>query len=240
MIEPTAPENEKARLQALLEYEVLDTLEEEDYDNITQLASAICETPISLVSLLDDKRQWFKSHHGLEVSETPKDFAFCAHAIVDPTATLSVEDARLDERFKENPLVKGDPRIVFYTGVPLVNPEGFPLGTLCVIDRKPKLLDEDQIRSLRALAKQVVNLLELRKANRSLTIYNRKLDEFASAVEGELGSPLNDMASLTSLLYSVYSDKLDDDGTDILNKLKDTSQHLRKLISALLEARQEL
>lgn len=231
---PEIPSNEGERLRALLSYEVLDTLPEKDYDNITQLASVICDCPISLVSLIDDKRQWFKSHHGLEATETPKEFAFCAHAIVHPGMVLTVQDSRLDERFSDNPLVTDDPRVIFYTGVPLVNAEGFPLGTLCVIDQKPKLLSQNQIKALRSLAEQVVNLLELRKANLALSAYNLKLEEFADAVQGELGSPLNNMTSLTSVLESVYSDKLDENGRELLRKLNQTSYELQALIQAFI------
>lgn len=159
MITPKKHNNEEERLRDLESYSIIDSLPESDYDNLTRIASQICNTPISLVSLLDDKRQWFKSHHGLEISQTPKDYAFCAHAINDSNNIFIVEDARKDERFHDNPLVTGDPNIVFYAGVPLISENGYPLGTLCVIDNKPKTLTKDQILSLDALSKQAMNLL---------------------------------------------------------------------------------
>lgn len=164
---PSPPEDDK-RLDALRNYNILDSLPESDYDAITELAAQICQTPIALISFVDEHRQWFKSRHGLKSGETPREVAFCAHNIIDSSSPLIVEDARLDERFVENPLVTGDPHIVFYAGMPLVDAEGFALGSLCVIDDRVRQLDAAQLSALKALARQVVNLLALRKANRML------------------------------------------------------------------------
>ena len=173
MIQPEDHSKEKERLASLESYSILDTLPEEEYDNLTAIAAEICGTPISLVSLLDNKRQWFKSHHGIDASETPKEYAFCAHAINSEEDILIVQDSRTDERFHDNPLVTGDPRVIFYAGIPLSTENGLPLGTLCVIDHKPKLLSQSQIASLKALAKQVMNLLKLRKSKIQL---NKTID----------------------------------------------------------------
>ena len=170
MIEPKEHDNERERLKDLESYNILNTLPESDYDGLTGIAAEICGTHISLVSLIDDKRQWFKSHHGLDAAETPKEYAFCAHAINDQDNVFIVEDARRDKRFHDNPLVTGEPFVIFYAGVPLVSENGLPLGTLCVIDDKPKLLSKSQIHSLKALAQQVMNLLTLRK--KRLTLRN--------------------------------------------------------------------
>ena len=173
---PTTPTNEKERIEELKSFDILDSIEEEDYDFLTRMASEICGTKIALVSLIDKNRQWFKSHHGLDARETPREYAFCAHAINKPNEILLVEDSRLDDRFHDNPLVTGDPHVIFYAGVPLVTENGLALGTLCAIDDKPKTLSENQITSLKALSNQVVKILNLRKK----TIEGKKIQEDVS------------------------------------------------------------
>ena len=180
MKKPDIPDNEAERLIALYEYHILDSLDEEEYDDITRMASDICMTPISVISIIDSHRQWFKSRVGLEAKETEREISFCGHAINNPKEIMIVSDARTDERFSDNPLVTGNPNIVFYAGVPLVDDNGFTLGTLCAIDNKPKELNEKQIDSLKLLAKKVIALLTLRKKNKELNESKKFLFEAIS------------------------------------------------------------
>ncbi len=239
---PEIPLNEESRLKALKEYSILDTLPQKEYDDITQLASQICGTSISTISLIDEKRQWFKSKVGLSVDSTPKDVSFCGHAIVDPDNIFTVKDSRLDSRFSDNPLVVGEPHVIFYTGVPLVSPEGFALGTLCVIDDKPKELNEQQLKTLKALSNQVVSLFELRKSKmmlerltNDLESRNSALEKFARVAAHDIKSPLNNISSLTEILLHQYSNDLDDDAQMMMRMLDTSSQTLRELVDGILE-----
>ena len=161
------PTSEAARLDALRQCAVLDTAADEAFDCLTRLAAEICNTPIALVSLVDAERQWFKSKVGVEASETPRAIAFCAHAILQDDLFI-VPDALADERFAQNPLVTSDPGIRFYAGAPLITPDGHALGTLCVVDRVPRELDEQQRGALKALARQVALQLEQRRTLKKL------------------------------------------------------------------------
>jgi len=242
MISPLIPQNEKSRMKALKEYSILDTLPEQEYDDITQLASMICETSISTISLIDEKRQWFKSKVGLDAVESRREDSFCAHAIIEPDKIFTVKDSRLDERFHDNPFVIGDPHVIFYTGVPLVSPEGFSLGTLCVIDDKPKELTEEQLKSLKALSNQVVSLFELRKSKMLLEKFtkdlenrNAELEKFAQVAAHDIKSPLSNISSLTQILIEDYSSDLDDDARNLMAMLDLSSKTLRNLVDGILE-----
>jgi len=160
---PPLPANETARLAALARYAVLDTPAEAEFDDLVGLAAQICGVPIALISLIDAERQWFKARLGLAAPETPREVAFCAYAITQPTELFIVPDAHADERFATNPLVTADPHIRFYAGIPLQTSEGYGLGTLCVIDRVPRELTPDQQNALRVLGRQVMAQLELRR-----------------------------------------------------------------------------
>jgi len=157
------PFNEGPRLEALQRYRVLDTEDEQAYDDLANLASVICGTPIALISLIDDDRQWFKSRVGIAAHQTPRAQSFCAHAILRPDELFEVDDTLADARFSNNPLVQGEPRIRFYVGAPLVTPEGLAIGTICAIDRKPRTLTDVQRNALNSLARQVVAQFEMRR-----------------------------------------------------------------------------
>jgi GAF domain-containing protein len=158
----TMPSTETARLAALNRYAILDTEPEQSFDDLVVLASFVCRTPIATLSLVDDHRQWFKSKVGVEIRETPRDISFCAHAIQQEELFI-VPDALADPRFKDNPLVLGDPHIRFYAGAPLIDEDGYALGTLCVMDRQPRELDDTQKEALFSLRRLALSQIELRR-----------------------------------------------------------------------------
>lgn len=175
---------EAARIAALNRYAILDSEPEESFDDLVILAAHVCKAPMALLSLVDDHRQWFKSKVGVEASETPKEISVCAHAIQQHDLFI-VPDMLEDPRFRENPLVLGEPRIRFYAGAPLVNEDGFALGTLCVADREPRELDEEQKAALQSLSRLALRQMELRKNLQSLkeALNDRTREEHAREME---------------------------------------------------------
>jgi signal transduction histidine kinase len=241
MSKPDMPENEELRLRKLNEYSLLDTIPEDEYDQITKMASSICGTSISLISLIDKDRQWFKSNIGLGLPETPREFAFCAHAINSPQETFIVSDSRLDERFSQNPYVLNDPNIVFYAGVPLVTEDELALGTLCVIDNKPKTLTDENKEALEILAKQVVKLFELRKKTKDLEravndlkIKNQSLEEFARVAAHDIKSPVNNILSLSQFIIEDEKD-LSVQGAELISMIGSSATDLGQLIDGILD-----
>jgi len=197
------PENEAERLIALASYTMMDSGEEKDFDAIASIASAICHTPISLITFIDEKRQWFKSHIGTTLTENFRDLSFCTYAIAGPDEIMIVPDAAQDERFAGNPVVT-EANVTFYAGVPLVNEDGYALGTLCVLDQKPHDFSDEQVDALKALAKQVVDKIELRRkvstlqqTNQELINANVLIQKFASMAAHDIKNPLSSI-KLTS------------------------------------------
>jgi len=159
---PVPVKDEAARLAALQKYAILDTEPEQAFDDLALLASFVCGTPLAMISLIDENRQWFKAKVGVNVSQTDRDIAFCATAIQQPDVFV-VPDALNDERFRNNPLVVGEPNVRFYAGAPLINEDGLALGTICVVDRVPRELGPDQRAALRSLSRLVLAQLEFRR-----------------------------------------------------------------------------
>ena len=189
------PGDEVKRLKVLWQYDILDTVPEALFDDLTELAARICEAPIALISLVDENRQWFKSKVGTTVSETSRDISFCAHAIRQ-TGLFIVPDALEDSRFCDNPLVVSEPGIRFYAGAPLVTADGYALGTLCVLDRIPRELRPDQKQALTILARHVVSQLELRRRTREVSAMRTE----TSSLEAELAKTRKDLAKAERMI----------------------------------------
>jgi GAF domain-containing protein len=204
------PANEKKRLRVLWQYDVLDTIPEEVFDDLTELAARICEAPIAMITLVDEDRQWFKSKVGVNVNETSRDISFCGHAIVQSELFI-VPDATKDKRFAKNPLVVSDPKIRFYAGAPLITPDGYALGTLCVIDKVPRELREDQKNALRVLSRHVMTQLELRRRSRELAHVHQQRDQ----MQEELDKARADLAAALRQLKkrAIKSTRLRRDGS---------------------------
>lgn len=206
------------------------------------MASQICNTPISLVSLIDPSRQWFKSHHGLDATETPRELVFCAHAINEPDEVLVVPDSRKDERFHDNPLATDAPNVIFYAGAPLNTSDGLSLGTLCVIDNKPREITEDQIQALKALAKQVVSQLELRKrnivlenANAKMMALNERLESFGARLTHDLKAPLRGIKNLVSFIIEDHGETINNEAMELLSKINERANFMNSVITGMLE-----
>ena len=189
------PPNEVARLMALRAHQILDTSPEKVFDDLTQLAADLCETPVAMVTLIDEHRQWFKSKVGVEISETPREVAFCAYTILVP-GVLEVPDATNDPRFKYNPLVTGAPGVRFYAGVAVTTSDGHSVGTLCVVDSRPRNLSERQTRALTVLAHAVSAQIQLRRKVSNLSHVLASRDEVVAEVEEELSAANAKLAAL--------------------------------------------
>jgi len=238
-----APDNELERLNALKRYDILDTESEEIFDQITGVAADYFGAPVSLITLIDENRQWFKSHHGTEIRETPREIAFCGYSILDEDV-LVVSDAARDPRFADNPMVTGDEHVRFYAGAPLVTQDGFRLGTLCVLDREARpAATPHQIEVLRRLARLVTYELDLRLAHRQRL-------EHLSIIAHELRSPLNAIMGFSDMMreevfgplgnprYRAYAEDIHRGGRHLLSLVNDLLD-LGKLQAGKFELREE-
>ena len=256
MIAAPAPQNESSRLAALAACNILDTAPEADYDRITRLASIICGTPIALVSLVDRERQWFKSRVGLEAPETHRDLAFCAHAILNPSEAMVVPDTFADERFRDNPLVVGGPKIRSYLGCPLTLSTGETLGTLCAIDTEARTFTSTQLEALQLLSEQVMDAIELRDKLRivseseslvqeakatleklvgQLTESNTELERFAHVASHDLQEPIRMITSFSGLIQSRYGEQLDPQANKYLTYVIEGGERMHTMITDLLQ-----
>jgi len=236
------PRDEEGRLRALRRYEVLDSEPEPAFDRLTRLASRTLDAPVALITLVDEYRQWIKSECGVTVGEVPRQWAFCAHAILTPDDVMVVEDARRDARFCDNPLVVNDPHIRFYAGAPLVTHDGHALGALCIIDTKDRPpLAEDGRQILKDLADTVVDELELRLALREASEaasmaeqLNTAKSAFLASVSHELRTPMNAIIGFGQLLALEPAVETDQ-SKSYLRHILDSGEHLLALLNDLIE-----
>jgi len=234
--------NDYKRVKALAKYNILDSASEQEYDDIAFLASQICETPISTITFIDDKKQWFKSNEGLPHNESPRATSFCSAAIELSNTFVNIPNVFEHEVFKEVAVLNGL-TTGFYASVILIDPTtDVPIGTLCVIDVKPRNLTENQILGLKKLGKQVSNLLQLRLNNKTLIFDNselnfkyNELEQFASVVSHDIKSPLNNIISLSNLLKEECSSELNETGVQYLDYISEYSYSLKHFVDAMLE-----
>lgn len=241
MIKPEMPENESDRLREIYKYKLTEKLSDENLESIVEIASEICKMPISLISIVDENRQFFQVKRGLDASETPRDVSFCGHAINKPDELMIVPDATKDIRFMDNPLVTDSPFIKFYAGIPILSPDEFPLGTLCVIDDKPNTLTESQQLALKHLGKQVTLILELKRKNELLKSSKERLklqandmEDYAHIVSHDLKEPVRMVNSFLSLFIKKYEDQLDEKGSKYIDFAQEGATRMNKLIEELL------
>ena len=234
MLSAPHPENEEERLNKLYELDILDTFEEQAYDDLTYLAAQICDVPIALISLIDRDRQFLKSHFGMDANELSRELGFCPHAILDDEVTI-VEDATKDERFHDNPLVINEPNVKFYAGAPLVFSNNIRLGTLCIVDHVARKITDEHQKTLQVLARQVVSQLELRQAIKQAEIANQAKSHFISVVSHELRTPLTSIKGALGLLAGDVMTENPQQANDMLRIAYENSERLSFLVNDILD-----
>jgi signal transduction histidine kinase/CheY-like chemotaxis protein len=232
------PADEAQRLDSLLRYNLLDTPREVEYDRVSHIASQLCLTPFALVSLIDQDRQWVKSSHGIHIDYVPRELSFCAHTI-NQREPLIIENMQLDSRFSDHPSVVGPPNVTFYAGVPLRSSEGYAIGSLCVIDQKPRRLTAEQHMALKALADQVALLMELHRTNDSLRVARTEAEELAqqkasllATLSHEIRTPLHALEGYTQLLLDQPTQP---EQQSSLQRLQTTGRTLVSLVNNILD-----
>ncbi|MEQ8586421.1 MAG: histidine kinase dimerization/phospho-acceptor domain-containing protein [Thalassobaculaceae bacterium] len=232
MLSVPLPSDETDRLAELIWYQILDTPPEDGFDRITRTASRLLDAPIALVSLVDKDRQWFKSKCGLAVGETPREDAFCTYTILQRTP-LIVEDALADDRFRNNRLVVSEPRIRAYAGIPLVTESGFALGSLCVLDTRPRVFTDDQVSSLKDLAETVMDLMRYRLLEADV---RHSASMFSAQISHEIRTPLNAVIGFSEALSSGLIAGDPARTGEYLAMISNASRDLDRILSRLLDA----
>ena len=237
------PENEASRLAKIDELAILDTLPEREYEDLVALAAEICQTPVAQISLVAKDRQWYKAEYGIKVpgGQTPRSDAFCAHTILDPDRPLVVTDLRRDERFRNNKFVAGEPHVVFYAGFPLRSEEGYALGTLCVLDQKPRQITEAQQRTLARLSRQVVKLFELRRSLRQSQLRLREreyayrlLSDFSHIIAHDLKAPVRNIRQAAEILREELKADLSPTTAELLDMITGRAADASSMIDGVL------
>lgn len=228
------PHNESMRVAMLKKLRILDTPAEQSYDNITQLLAKIFDVPTCLISLVDSERQWFKSRHGMQCSETSRDIAFCSHAILQDDVFI-IEDARLDERFNSNPLVTTVPEVISYIGIPLNVGNGLRLGTLCLIDTKPRTYSNKDIEILKSFARQIETLFELRLKNIEVNEMANYRARFLAEMSHEIRTPVSGIMSISYILKEKAAQSENSDIKEYSEILIDCSNDLLTVVNDILD-----
>jgi signal transduction histidine kinase len=233
--------NEQNRVAVLREYNILDTGSEKEFEDLTILANEICQTPIALITMIDEKRQWFKAGTGLPFSELPRNISICTNAINNPSDPLIISDLRKDKHLRDHPLVKAEPFVVFYAGVPVTNRDGYALGTICVMDTRTRALTDAQIGSLQILSGQVMNLLELRKARMAGELVRQELEasyeelqNFTYVISHDIKSPLSSIVLSSEMLRENFGETIDEGNDQLLNVLNRSAFKIRNLVDGVL------
>lgn len=237
------PIKKQTRIEKLKSLEILDTETEAEFEAITQVATYICDTPISLISLIEEDRQWYKSARGVgDLKETPIQHSICVNVINDESGEMAINDLREDERFADNPFVVNNPNIKSYTGVSIETSDGHRLGTLCVIDTKPRTLTEEQLNCIRVLADYTVKLIELRKSNQqleerknNLLTANNDLEQYAYAIAHDIKAPLRIISSFTNILLRKAGSKLSKEEKEYLYYIVKSAKELSNYTHNLLQ-----